>query len=117
LSNWTLALDESGRFEGSLVDGEGHERVGLVVGGVLCPGSAEELDARWRSDLKNLCRQLDVSFPPHGYQLSDHKHAALLDLARTRVSAAGGVWLFLVEPSPAAYFAHCERPIRGIVIS
>ena len=39
---WTLCIDESGRFEGARISGETTETTALVLGGVLCPGTADD---------------------------------------------------------------------------
>lgn len=96
---WTLCMDESGRFDGKAVPGESRERVALVVGGVVCPGSATDLDIEWQAALKRGCKDLGVAYPPHATENPD-KASDLRRLAADQVKARGGAWIFVISEPP-----------------
>ncbi len=100
MGEWTLALDESGQFEGSHLEGERDERVGLIVGGVLFPGAPAQVETPWRDALRKACRATDLKFPPHSTDFDDEARANLGALACNLVSEANGRWVAVVqEPS------------------
>src|SRR5689334_15624024 len=74
-SAWTLALDESGRFEGALLDGT--ERFGWVVGGVLLPGGAEQTE-RELQGFRQWWEAQGRNWPPHASELPDEPSRATL---------------------------------------
>jgi hypothetical protein len=84
---WTFCLDESGRFDAD-------ERLVLLVGGVLFPGTRDALDAKRR--LEKHC----PSWPPHATEIRDDGlRSRLLRVAAEEVRAIGGRWLYV-----------CSRP-------
>ncbi|HLL06655.1 MAG TPA: hypothetical protein VK539_39145 [Myxococcaceae bacterium] len=98
-TTWTLVLDESGQFEGRLIN-NGSESLGWVVGGVLLPGNAKQTEG----DLQQL-RQWweqaqDRRWPPHANELPvETVRTALLNEAAQVVERLGGMWLFVVAPT------------------
>lgn len=87
-SNWTVFIDESGRFDAK-------EREALIVGGVLCPGSRPNLDAGKR--FSRTAGKLGATWPPHSTDLREEDRARLLAAAHDQVGEARGRWLFLVS--------------------
>jgi hypothetical protein len=77
VKEWTLALDESGQFEGAHLEGERDETVGLIVGGVLFPGAPSELQDSWQRELEGSCSTIGVGFPPHSTELDGDNRAKL----------------------------------------
>jgi hypothetical protein len=105
---FTLAFDESGNFD-AIAD------TPLVMGGVLVPGDAAALDARFRSRLKSKCKALGIAWPPQPNMLASEQRAELLGVAIEAVTEASGRWVFVVgrvphqNETPFAhymYFAH-----------
>lgn len=99
MTTWTLALDESGRFERTA---EAHEV--LVVGGVLVPEALADLRNRWKDKLKRECERLGLPFPPHATDMRKRddqrpKLAKLNGLASRAVAESDGAWVFLVSRS------------------
>ena len=95
VSRWTLALDESGAFEGDLVVGRGDEHVGWVIGGVLLPGEANET-SRALDSFRAWCRG-SVGFPPHATDLDLDARKSLAEAASGAVLRLGGMWIFVVS--------------------
>jgi hypothetical protein len=91
---WTLALDESGNFEAE----QGREEV-LIIGGVLCPGSAEQLESSWDRVLRGACKEVGCSlWPPHAVNLPGESRRRILEALSRELVKAGGRWVFVVEP-------------------
>ncbi|HEX7708246.1 MAG TPA: hypothetical protein VF701_17420 [Thermoanaerobaculia bacterium] len=95
MESWSLMLDESGPFEGTLVVGGGAKSANLLVGGVLCPGEPDDLRNVWRDRLGEACRSLDVGYPPHGNELSEAQLESLVRTAATLVAERNGRWIFI----------------------
>ncbi len=100
MTTWTLAFDESGRFEAKEVTGEGNERAVLVVGGVLFPKDAVSLDRALREPLKRAVRGLDLDYPPHAVGITPTKLEKLRGDAADLVAETQGRWIFVVEREP-----------------
>jgi hypothetical protein len=96
---WTLVTDESGRFEPESAGETAGSRV-IVLGGLLCPGEASELDLRWTRQLKGLCTALGLTYPPHATDLQEQHREAILAAACAAVAEAGGRWIFLAHSLP-----------------
>ncbi len=92
VKHWTLACDESGRFNST-------ERVALVVAGVLIPGRATE-HTEFRHAFKEECCRLQLEFPPHATDLEGGSRGSPLGELRRFVSdwvnASGGYCLGLL---------------------
>lgn len=93
---WTLVTDESGRFEPESSGESAGSRV-IVLGGLLCPGDASELDMKWTGQLKRLCAQLGLTYPPHTTDLQEHHRDAILEAACVAATEAAGRWIFLAH--------------------
>ena len=85
---WTLYFDESGSFDGT-------ERGGLVVGGVLCPGSSPAIIDE--QEFRRECGRARVDWPPHANKIEPATRAGLLAMMEAKVTAAGGTWLFVAS--------------------
>lgn len=97
MGEWTLALDESGQFEGSHIEGERDETVGLVVGGVLFPNAPREVETSWRKSIRELCEKKGLRFPPHATEFDESARNDLGALASDLVSKANGHWIAVVQ--------------------
>jgi hypothetical protein len=93
---WTLAIDESGRFEPGST-GESADREHIVLGGVLCPGDATSLDGRWSATLSKKCRELGISYPPHATELRSQLRDELATVACSELATANGEWVFIAD--------------------
>lgn len=97
-TTWTLLLDESGQFEGRLLN-NGSESLGWVVGGVLLPGNAKQTEGELQK-LRQWWEAQDRRWPPHANELPvETVRTALLNEAAQVVERLGGMWLFVVAPS------------------
>ncbi|GMU06521.1 hypothetical protein [Corallococcus caeni] len=91
---WTLALDESGNFEAE----PGREEV-LIIGGVLCPGPAEQLASVWEQVLRGACKEVGGDlWPPHAVHLPRESRKRILEALSRELARAGGRWIFVAEP-------------------
>jgi hypothetical protein len=96
-SRWTLALDESGRFEA-----EAGQAEVLVIGGVLCPGEADQLGGAWDKTLRRVLKEEGQDkWPPHATELSWETRGRILTALSRTLTRSGGRWLFVVEPPRA----------------
>ena len=102
MSTWTLALDESGRFEGAAVAGEKAERRGYVVGGVLFPKAASEVEKAWRDGFGRQCRDVGGRYPPHSNELGLGQTEMLRARATAELKAVDGT----VDQIYLVYRAH-----------
>lgn len=98
MTTWTLALDESGRFEGDAVPGGSRERGALIVGGVLCPGAADELELPWRSAIAGCITA--AAYPPHATTQRPEDRTRLRHIVVRELEAAGGLWIFVADTLP-----------------
>lgn len=96
MTTWTLSFDESGRFEGCVVDGERDERYWLVLGGLLCRGDAETLEKKWRDPLKRECREYGIAYPPHAVGLSPNKREIFYRSVGRLLQGEDARWIFIV---------------------
>lgn len=98
MSIWTMAIDESGKFEGTAVAGEKREAHVQLVGGVLLPGGAERV-GKALAEVMAQARQKAPGGDLHSTELKDKAaRQAVRDLFAAEVARLGGFWLVVVAP-------------------